>query len=95
MLILCLVWIVIFSFISEAVLDYNPYEGKFTAKQMEQLVPLIKLGQTRDAEEIGLASKFEFEACNEYLMGYNMVMLRVCTSVYLRINSVLTLYVRR
>lgn len=59
-------------------LENNPYEGKLTQKQIEGLIKYIKLGRTADAENLGLASKFELEALNEYLLvSYGLVMVKV------------------
>ena len=49
-------------------LDKNPYPGYFNDKQMEKLVGYIKLGLTADAANLGLASRFELECLNEYLL---------------------------
>ena len=64
-------------FIAETVIQDNPYKGYFKEAQLQKLIPYLALGQTPDADEIGLASKFELEACNEHLMFYGLVLLRV------------------
>ena len=59
-------------------LENNPYEGKLTQKQIDGLIKYIKLGRTADAENLGLASKFELEALNEYLLvSFGLVMVKV------------------
>ena len=50
----------------------------FTNKELERLVDFIQMRQTADAENLGLASKFELEALNEYLLtAWGLVMLQV------------------
>ena len=45
---------------------------------MDKLLPFINYGQTADAEVLGLASKFELEACTEYLLNdFGLVLLQV------------------
>ena len=59
-------------------IEDNPYPGYFNNKQLERLVDFIKMGQTWDAEILGLASKFEPEALTEYLLtSCSHVMLQV------------------
>ena len=56
----------------------NPYPGYFPTKTLERLTKFVKMGLTSDAERMGLASKFELEALNEYLLtSWGMVMLQV------------------
>ena len=63
---------------TEEVIEDNPYPGYFNNKQLERLVDFIKMGQTWDAEILGLASKFELEALTEYLLtSWGHVMLQV------------------
>ena len=69
------------------VIEDNPYPGYFNNKQLERLVNFIKMGQTWDAEILGLASKFELEALTEYLLtswGHVMLQVRRNSSVLLR-----------
>ena len=75
--------------IPEEVLEKNPYPGYFKDKQMEKLVSYIKLGQTADAATLGLASKFELECLNEYLLTcWGLVMLQVCRNTpWTSVNS--------
>ena len=71
--------------IPEEVMENNPYPGYFNDKQQEKLVKFIKLGQTADAAALGLASKFEMECLNEYLLTcWGLVMLQVC--ILLRVH---------
>ena len=70
---------------TEDVIEDNPYPGYFNNKQLERLVDFIKMGQTWDAEILGLASKFELEALTEYLLtSWGHVMLQVRMNVQLR-----------
>ena len=46
----------------------NPYEGYFNKEQEKRLAKFIDVGMTGDALAMGLANKFELEACNEYLL---------------------------
>ena len=63
---------------AEKTLEDNPYQGYFTQKQMDKLLPYITYGLTADAELLGLASKFELEACTEYLLNdFGLVLLQV------------------
>ena len=49
-------------------IEYNPYEGYFNKEQEKRLSNFIDVGVTGDALAMGLANKFELEACNEYLL---------------------------
>ena len=46
----------------------NPYEGYFNKEQEKRLANFIDIGVIGDVMAIGLANKFELEACNEYLL---------------------------
>ena len=60
------------------VIENNPYEGYFNKEQEKKLVMCIDHGVTGDALAMGLANKFELEACNEYLlMDVGIVAMRV------------------
>ena len=68
-----------FCCISEVIIENNPYEGYFTEQQLKELVKFVDLGQTGDAMELGLDSKFELEAINEFLLkDCGLVLLKVC-----------------
>ena len=49
-------------------IENNPYEGYFNKEQEKRLANFIDVGVTGDALAMGLANKFELEACNEYLL---------------------------
>ena len=49
-------------------IENNPYEGYFNKEQEKRLANFIDVGMTGDALAMGLANKFELEACNEYLL---------------------------
>ena len=49
-------------------IENNPYEGYFNKEQEKRLANFIDIGVTGDALAMGLANKFELEACNEYLL---------------------------
>ena len=74
-------------------IENNPYKKFFTQKQLDSLVKYVPMGQTADSEEMGLKSKFELEACNEFLLtGWGLVLLKVRlreTPSYFRVTSVL------
>ena len=68
-----------FCCISEVIIENNPYEGYFNEEQLKELVKYVDLGQTADAMELGLDSKFELEAINEFLLkDCGLVLLKVC-----------------
>ena len=48
-------------------IENNPYEGYFNKEQEKRLANFIDVGMTGDALAMGLANKFELEACNELL----------------------------
>ena len=50
------------------VIKNNPYDGYFTKDQLQKLSTYIDCGMTGDALAMGLANKFELEACNKYLL---------------------------
>ena len=59
-------------------IENNPYEGYFNKEQEKRLANFIDVGMTGDALAMGLANKFELEACNEYLlMDVGVVAMRV------------------
>ena len=59
-------------------IENNPYEGYFNKEQEKKLAMYINHGITGDALAMGLANKFELEACNEYLlMDFGVVAMRV------------------
>ena len=59
-------------------IENNPYEGYFNKEQEKRLANFIDIGMTGDALAMGLANKFEQEACNEYLlMDVGIVAMRV------------------
>lgn len=59
-------------------IENNPYEGLFNKAQQERLVEYIDVGETIDAQLLGLDSKFQLEACTEHLFTeYKMVLLQV------------------
>ena len=49
-------------------IENNPYEGYFNKEQEKRLANFINIDVTGDALAMGLANKFELEACNEYLL---------------------------
>ena len=49
-------------------IENNPYEGYFNKEQEKRLANFIDIGMTGDALAMGLANKFELEACTEYLL---------------------------
>ena len=49
-------------------IENNPYEGYFNKEQEKRLANFIDVGMTGDALAMGLANKFELEACNEFLL---------------------------
>ena len=49
-------------------IENNPYEGYFNKEQEKRLANFIDVGMIGDALAMGLANKFELEACNEYLL---------------------------
>ena len=51
-------------------IENNPYEGYFNKEQEKRLANFIDIGMKGDALAMGLANKFELEACNEYLLIY-------------------------
>ena len=59
-------------------IENNPYEGYFNKEQEKRLAKFIDFGMTGDALAMGLANKFELEACNEYLlMDVRILAMRV------------------
>ena len=59
-------------------IEYNPYEGYLNKEQEKKLANFIDIGVTGDALAMGLANKFELEACNEYLLvDVGVVAMRV------------------
>ena len=59
-------------------IENNPYEGYFNKEQQKRLANFIDVGVTGDALAMGLANKFDLEACNEYLlMEVGIVAMRV------------------
>ena len=59
-------------------IENNPYEGYFNKEQEKRLANFIDIGVTGDALAMGLANKFELEACNEdLLMDVGVVAMRV------------------
>ena len=59
-------------------IENNPYEGYFNKEQEKRLANFIDVGMTGDALAMGLANKFELEACNESLLiDVGVVAMRV------------------
>ena len=50
------------------VIENNPYEDYFNKDQLNKLAQYINCGVTGDAVAMGLANKFELEACNEHML---------------------------
>ena len=68
-------------------IEDNSYPGYFNNKQLERLVDYIKIGQTWDAEILGLPSKFELEALTEYLLtSWGHVMLQVRMNAFVQLH---------
>ena len=49
-------------------IENNPYEGYFNKEEEKRLANFIDIGMIGDGLAMGLANKFELEACNEYLL---------------------------
>ena len=60
----------IFGFLtfSEIIIENNPYEDYFNEAKLKKLVEYIDVGQTADAIELGLDSKFQLECINQHLL---------------------------
>ena len=60
------------------VIKNNPYKGYFNKDQLNKLAQYINCGVTGDAVAMGLANKFELEACNEHMLtDIGVVLMRV------------------
>ena len=49
-------------------IENNPYNSYFTKDQLQKLSTYIDCGVMGAALAMGLANKFELEACNKYLL---------------------------
>ena len=54
--------------IAELIIENNPYEGFFNDMELKKLVEYIDVGETADAIELGLDSKFQLECINHHLL---------------------------
>ena len=76
-------------------IENNPYEGYFNKEQEKRLANFIDIGVTGDALAMGLANKFELEACNEYLLvDVGIVPMQVSRNLTVQMLFIVMKYTR-